>query len=192
MARQHRLSAAICAGILALTVGPAVALAGSAPQAGRLSQSSSASGPTQRQIRQAVAKAEKSSRLWATVNACAPKGHPHLFGVRAQEPALGFHAWLKITIQVQYWDTTKKQWLLDPAPGTTQAIPLGFITYGFQQGGFTFRFPSYHGRLRALVTFEWHHGGKIVGSTVRRTTGGHHDADFAAPKGYSAPNCTLP
>jgi hypothetical protein len=185
MARQHRLSAAICAGILALTVGPAVAIAGSAPSAAR------ATRPSAKQIRLAVAKAERSSHLWATVNACAPKGHPHLFGVRAQEPALGFRSWLKITIQVQYWDTTKQQWLIDPAPGTTQAIGLGFVTFGFQQGGFTFKFPNYHGRLRALVSFEWHHSGKVIGTTVRRTTGGHHDADFARPKGYSAPNCTL-
>jgi hypothetical protein len=205
MARQHRLSAAICAGILALVAGPAVALAGSArptahaataarPSAhtAAFSTDSAAGGPSERQIRAAVAKAERSGHLWGTVNACAPAGHPHLLGVRGQLPALGFASRLKIIIEVEYWDATKQQWLIDPAPGATQVLPLGVVSDGYQQGGFTFRFRNFHGRLRALLTFEWHRSGRLLGSTTRLTTAGHHDADFAQPPGYSAASCHLP
>jgi hypothetical protein len=198
MARQHRLSAAICAGTLALVAGPAVALAGSAHPSAHSAHSATqsatlraTSGPTQRQIRAAIAKAKRSPRLWATVNACAPSGHPHMFGVRGQEPALGFASRLKLVIQVEYWDKTKKQWVMDTDPNATQTVPLGRVSFGFQQGGFSYKFPQFHGRLRALVTFEWHRAGKLLGSASRLTTAGHHDADFSRPKGFSAATCRL-
>jgi hypothetical protein len=194
MVRQHRLSAAICAGILGLVVGPAVALAGSArpsAPAAAATSSAAATGPSQHQIHVAVAKAKSSTHLWATVNACAPAGHPHLFGVRGQLPALGFPSRLKIIISVEYWDTVKQQWLADPNPSATQVIPLGVVSYGYQQGGFTFKFRQFHGKLRALLTFEWHRSGKLLGSTSRLTSAGHHDADFAQPTGYSAATCRL-
>lgn len=191
MARQHRLSAAICVGILAVVAGPAVALAGSGRPSAHATASAKSNGPSERQIRAAIAKAENSTHLWATVNACAPAGHPHLIGIRGQLPALGFPARLKIIIDIWYWDTTKQQWALDTDSSSVQTIPLGVVSYGFQQGGFTYRFPQFHGRMRAELTFEWHRSGRLLGSTTRQTTAGHHDADFARPRGYSAASCRL-
>jgi hypothetical protein len=203
MAQPQRLSAAICAGTIALIAGPAVALAGSARPGARPSarpaaspsahatEATAASGPSARQIKAAIAKAESSTHLWATVNACAPAGHPHLFGVRGQLPALGFPARLRIVIDVEYWNSTQQQWVVDSDPNTVQTIRLGVVSYGYGQGGFTYRFPQFQGRLRARLTFDWVRSGRLLGSTTRLTSAGHHDADFAQPKGYSAAACRL-
>ena len=59
--------------------------------------------PTKAQIRTAVARAERSKSLWATVNICNSKRYPDRIGVRGQMPSLGFAAWLSMDIQVQYY-----------------------------------------------------------------------------------------
>jgi hypothetical protein len=170
----------------------ATAAAAGAPAALAVTSSRSAapaSGPTQKQIRAAVAKATHSGHLWATINACAPTGHPHLLGVRGQMPALGFPARLAMVIQIEYWDTTKKRFL--PDPGIAFRNRLGIVTAGYEQGGHNFFFKPHAGKLRATITFLWHRNGALLGSATRPTTTGHHDADFARPAGYSAATCTL-
>src|SRR6516165_1209759 len=59
--------------------------------------------PTAAQMRAAVQRAERSKYLWATVNICNTKRHPHAIGVRGQMPALGFPALLQMTVHLKYW-----------------------------------------------------------------------------------------
>ncbi len=145
--------------------------------------------PTPKQIKAAIAKATHSGHLWATINACAPKGHPHLLSVRGQMPALGFPARLSIFIQIDYWNTAQKRFLPDSKVAFTDR--LGVVSFGFEQGGHNFTFTPHAGRLRATVTFMWRRNGVLLGSTSRTTSAGHHNALFAHPKGYSAATCTL-
>lgn len=145
--------------------------------------------PTPKQVKAAVGKATHSGHLWATINACAPKGHPHLLSVRGQMPALGFPARLSISIQIDYWNVAQKLFLPDSQVAFTDR--LGVVSFGFEQGGHNFTFTPHAGRLRATVTFMWRRNGRLLGSTTRTTTAGHHNALFAHPKGYSAASCTL-
>jgi hypothetical protein len=167
----------------------ALALAGAAVIGAPALAAPKPSNPTPKQIKAAIHKATTSGHLWATINACAPKGHPHLLSVRGQMPALGFPARLSTVIQIDYWNVAQKRFLPDSKVAFTNR--LGVVSFGFEQGGHNFIFNPHAGRLRATVTFMWRRSGVLLGSTSRTTTAGHHDALFAHPKGYSAATCTL-
>ena len=143
--------------------------------------------PTPAQVRSAVRTAEKSRSLWATVNICDTKRFPNTVGVRGQMPALGFKATLKINIQVEFFDTKH----FTPAPNAAMQIPLGTVATGLQQGGATFMFKPHAGLFRATIEFQWLRGRTVLGSTTRRTTGGHKGADFGNPPHFSAPQCRI-
>ena len=168
----------------------ALALAGAALMSAPAALAASKpSNPTPKQIKAAIQKATHSGHLWATINACAPSGHPHLLSVRGQMPALGFPARLSTLIQIDYWNIAQKRFL--PDDKVAFRARLGVVSFGFEQGGHNFTFTPHAGRLRATVTFMWRRNGALLGSTSRTTTAGHHNALFAHPKGYSAATCTL-
>jgi hypothetical protein len=164
---------------LATGVLIAAVLAAAAPQA------AAAAGPTPAQIRGALAHAEHSRRLWATVNICKDNA----LGIRGQMPTLGFGASLSMEIQVQYWAGAKMRFQLHPSAKVS--VALGTPAHDVHQGGATFPFGPHAGLLRGYVTFVWKRGGKVLGRTHRATSAGHHDADGGDPPGYSAPGCTL-
>jgi hypothetical protein len=145
--------------------------------------------PTPAQIRSAVSSAERSRSLWATVHICDTKRFPHTIGVRGQMPALGFSSSMLIDVQVDFFDTTTKRFA--PVPKASMKIPLGKVPNGLQQGGATFTFMPHTGLLEAKIQFEWVRGGKLLGSTTRRTTGGHKGADFGDPPHFSAAQCQI-
>ncbi len=146
-------------------------------------------GPTPSQVRGAVRSAERSKRLWATVNVCDTRRHPNTIGIRGQVPALGFPASISIAITVEYFDQATKRFA--PAPGARRSISIGNVTNGIRQGGVTFQFPLHAGRLRGSATFSWERGSRVIGRTDRLTTAGHRDADFSDPHGFSAATCTI-
>jgi hypothetical protein len=148
------------------------------------------SSPTRAQIRQAVARAEHSRKLWATVNICNTKHYPKVIGVRGQIPSLGFPASLSMTVGVDYQPTPKIGFKPDPQAKAT--ISLGRSASRLQQGGVRFRFGAHSGPLRGRVTFQWRLGRRLIGSTQRLTTRGHHDADFGDPRRFSAAQCNIP
>src|SRR5581483_5951439 len=150
--RQLRTAALALMGA-ALVAAPAAAAA-SAPKP---------TDPTPKQIKAAIHKATSSGHLWATINACAPSGHPHLLSVRGQMPALGFPARLSIFIQIDYWNIAQKRFLPDSKVAFTDR--LGVVSFGFEQGGHNFTFTPHAGRLRATVTFMWRRSGVLLGST---------------------------
>jgi len=148
-----------------------------------------ASGPTPNQIKSAVHSAERSKRLWATINVCDTRKHPHTIGIRSEAPALGFQATISISIAVDFYSKTDKRF--EPDPNATKMIKVGPVTHGIHQRGVTFRFAPHTGRLRGTATFSWTRHGKVPGSTERLTTQSHHDADFGDPSGFSAATCMI-
>ena len=149
----------------------------------------STSGPTPNQIKSAVHNAERSKRLWATINVCDTRKHPHTIGIRSEAPALGFQATISISIAVDFYSKTDKRF--EPDPNATKMIKVGPVTHGIHQRGVTFRFAPHTGRLRGTATFSWTRHGKVLGSTKRLTTTSHHDADFGDPSGFSAATCMI-
>jgi hypothetical protein len=149
----------------------------------------SGANPTPNQIRTAVRKAERSKRLWATINICDTRKHPHTIGIRGQVPALGFRSSISISFGIEFWSQTTKQYT--PDPNANRVITLAAVSHGIHQRGITFQFPPHAGRLRGTAIFAWTRHGKVVGSTQRLTTPHHRDADFGDPAGFSAATCTI-
>jgi hypothetical protein len=146
-------------------------------------------GPTGTQVRAAIRKAERSRDLWATVNICNTRRYPNAIGIRGQMPSLGFNASLAMHIGVDFWVITKHRF--QPVPRTSQSVSLGRSHAGLRQGGVRFKFPSHAGHLRGSVTFVWRLGRRVIGSITRKTTGGHHGADFGDPPRYSSSQCWI-
>jgi hypothetical protein len=167
--------------IAAVLAGVTAAPAGAATQA---------SGPSSAQIRAALATAERSGALWATVNICNTSRHRDVIGIRAQQPALGFSSTLFVRIEVEYWSGTAYR--PDPAPGATKLLRLGTASGGStRQAGWSFQFGPHAGTLRGLVRYQWVHGSRVLGSTTRVTTQGHNGVRYADPPGYSAAKCAI-
>jgi hypothetical protein len=170
------------AALLTTVLAAAVLMAGVPAAAGAV-------GP--RQIARAVRSAEKSPSLWATVNICSSRKYPHDLGVRGQMPTLGFSASLEMVIQVQYWSASSRHFVPIQSNLATTRLSLGSASTGLEQDGAVFPFRAHTGLLRAMVTFIWTRGGKLIGQTTRRTTAGHSDADHGSPPHYSAAQCRI-
>jgi hypothetical protein len=146
--------------------------------------------PTPNQIRKAIARAERSHSLWATINLCDTRRYPNTVGVRGQMPGLGFPSWMSMQIHVNYWSKQKHRFL--PSPGSRRLVRLGRSSTLLQQGGALEQFQPHKGYLfNATIQFIWRRSGKLLGQTTRRTTAGHHGADFGDPKHFSAKQCKI-
>jgi hypothetical protein len=166
-------------GLLAtLAVAPAQA---SGPKSG---------GPTAAQIRKAVASAEHSPNLWATVNICNTRHHRYVLGIRTQVPALGFSSSISVRVRVTYWNG--KKFKLDPNPGASKLLPIGVATNGTRQAGWNFQFGKNAGLLGGRAIFTWVRAGKTIGTITEKTTGGHGtQVKGAAPPGHSEASCKI-
>jgi hypothetical protein len=165
------------------TVGALSALAALAPAAA--SARAATTTPTRAQIRAAIRAAERSPKLWATVNVCdAP-----WFGIRGEIPALGFAANLSMTIQVDYWNAAKKRFV--PLRGVSKTVSMGTLTSDLHQAGSSWRFKP-PATLSGTVTFEWQLGHQVIGRTTRLTARGIKGVDDSRPRGTSAASCKLP
>ena len=154
-------------------------------------------GPTlQQQIKAAVAKAERSPDLWATVNQCSssatvPPGD--VVGIRGQMPSLGIAAKMYMQISVSYWNYNDNQF---ESANASTSVSLGKGAHGAHQGGVNFPFaPPTAGSqpyvVRGTITFEWTIAGKVVGKVTRNTGHGYANVGFSNPPGFSAGTCTL-
>jgi hypothetical protein len=148
-------------------------------------------GPSPARIRGAVRSAERSRSLWATINICDSRRHPHQLGVRGQMPALGFSASLSMVVQVDSYSAATRRFVPIQSPQAMVALPLGSSSSGLQQDGAVFPFDAHSGLHNATITFTWTRGGKVLGETKRRTTAGHRDADFGSPPHFSAAQCRI-
>jgi hypothetical protein len=153
------------------------------------------SGPTAAQIRKAVAKAERSKSLWATVNVCQITGKQAAYGgsigIRGQMPTLGFFSTLTMTIQLNRYSAKTKSFARLPYPTAKTTVSPGAFANDLHQDGAVFPFGGPAGLLNATVTFSWTRAGKLLGSTAQQTTAGHHDAAGGYPAHYSAAQCHL-
>jgi hypothetical protein len=165
------------AGVAALAL-PAAAHADSTPKP-----------PSHAQIRTALRQAKTSPRLWATVNVCNTRNHPGVIGIRAQMPALGFAATLRMRFEVDYLSAQGKNY--KPVHGASRNIDLGVQKTGLHQEGVLFSFPGQSGQLRGKVRFQWANGRQLLGQALQTTTHGHPGADFGEPAHYSAPHCVI-
>jgi len=149
-------------------------------------------GPTAQQIRTAVAAAERSPDLWATVNVCTSGTSDDEVGIRGQMPSLGFATTLLMNISLSYWNYTDMQF--EPF-NASSPLSLGKGTHGIHQGGVSFPvYPPAAGSMylvRGAITFEWKLGDKILGKVVRNTGHGYPNVGFSDPPGYSSGTCTL-
>jgi hypothetical protein len=180
-----RLLGLVCTAFAALAWGATIA------------QARHAAGhhPTKAQVRQALARARHSQQLWATINVCRAKGHQGSkggeIGVRGQMPTLGFAATLSMTVQLNHWSTKTKTFSPLPFRTAKTTVSPGTFAKNLHQDGAVFPFGGPTGLLDATVTFSWSRGGKLLGTAVRRTAAGHHDAAGSRPPRYSAAQCRL-
>jgi len=162
----------------------ALTLAAAAPAA--------AKPPTARQVAKAVAAAEKSSSLWATINICNSRTHRDDIGVRGQMPSLGFSSTMSMTITLNAWSSTDKRFEPIDSNNAVAKVKLGSFSRGLEQGGTVYPFQKGEtGRWNATIVFTWMRQGKMIGQTHRRTTAGHHTADYGSPPRYSAKQCSI-
>jgi hypothetical protein len=152
-------------------------------------------GPTAAQIRKAVAGAERSEMLWATVNVCQTKGTQAAqggsIGVRGQMPTLGFASTLSMTIQLNRYSPKTKSFVALPYATAKTTVSPGTFATDLHQDGAVFPFSGPAGLLNATVTFSWTRAGKLLGSTTQQTTAGHRDAVGGRPAHYSTAQCQL-
>jgi hypothetical protein len=104
-------------------------------------------------------------------------------------PGLGFPSWMSMKVQVNYWSKSKHRFV--PSPGASKLVRLGRSSTLLQQGGALEQFRPHTGYFNATIQFIWRRSGKLLGETKRRTTAGHHRADFGDPKHYSAKQCKI-
>jgi hypothetical protein len=153
------------------------------------------SGPTAAQIRKAVANAERSKMLWATVNVCQTKGKRAAkggnIGVRGQMPTLGFASTLSLTIQLNRYSAASKSFVAISDPTAKRTVSPGTFAKDLHQAGEVFPFSSPAGLLNATVTFSWTRAGKLLGSATQQTTAGHPDTVGGRPAHYSTAHCQL-
>jgi hypothetical protein len=153
------------------------------------------SGPTPAQIRKAIAIAEHSKMLWATVNVCQIKGKQAVkggdVGVRGQMPTLGFTSTLSMTIQLNRYSPKSKSFVALPYATAKTTVSPGTFATDLHQDGAVFPFSGPAGLLNATVTFSWTRAGKLLGSTTQQTTAGHRDASGGRPAHYSTAHCQL-
>ena len=180
---------------LACTLLAIIAALGGCATAAQANRTTGRRGPTAAQIRKAVAGAERSKLLWATVNVCQTNGkhaaHGGSIGVRGQMPTLGFAATLGMTIQLNRYSAKSKSFVALPYPTAKTTVSPGTFATDLHQDGAVFPFSGPAGLLNATVTFSWTRAGKLLGSTTEQTTAGHRDAAGGRPAHHSTAQCQL-
>jgi hypothetical protein len=172
-----------------------IAALGSCATAAQAKRTSQRAGPTAAEIRKAVATAERSKMLWATVNVCQITGKQAAqggsIGVRGQMPTLGFASKLSMTIQLNRYSAKSKSFVALPYATATTTVSPGTFATDLHQDGAVFPFSGPAGLLNATVTFSWTRAGKLLGSTTQQTTAGHRNAAGGRPAHYSTAQCLL-
>lgn len=139
---------------------------------------------------------ETSPHLWATVNICDSEKSPDTIGVRASMPGTGREKErMFMRFRLQFRSDEDGTWrdFSDDAGTVSEWVSVGRATFKARQSGWTFPFELEAGQeyeLRAVVSFQWRRGEKVVRKLARRTTSGHRSA-LAEPKGYSAATCVI-
>lgn len=118
-----------------------------------------------------------------------------MIGVRASMPPHGHpHDTMYMRFWLQYFDTVGEEWRSLEGSAGASFTKLG-LANATREAGRSFQLapqPQASAvKLRGLVEFQWRHGSRLVASTTRPTTAGHHSKVGAVPPGFSAATCTL-
>jgi hypothetical protein len=146
------------------------------------------SNPTKTEVAKAIKQAERSSKLWATINLCSPKHHRGSIGVRAEMPALGFSSELKMTFSLEYWSASAHKYLLVPHTTATY-IAARKASTGLYQFGVQYSF-AHAVTLIGRVKVFWVRDNKVLGSKTVSTTAHHPSVKDADPLHFSVSTCT--
>lgn len=135
-----------------------------------------------------------SRALWATIDVCEPTDQPNTVGIRGSMPGDGqAHDTMYMSFRLQYMNATASQWV-----DLSKTVPA-FVAVGAaktaRQGGSSFELKPVSGQaafmMRGVVSFQWRHGGTVVASLSRPTTGGHQSLAGADPATFSAATCLI-
>jgi hypothetical protein len=137
----------------------------------------------------------QSRELWATVDICNPANQPNMVGIRGSMPSDGHDKdAMYMRFQLQYLEAKGSTWVNLVHGGDSGFIAVGAAKTA-RQGGTSFQLMPVKGSpaytMRGLVTFQWHHGAKVLHEVTRATSAGHHGVANADPPGYSAAECTI-
>ena len=134
--------------------------------------------------------------LWATINICDTRAHPNTVGIRASMPGTGKRAErMYVRFRLQYYSAARDEWRFVGPRGDSGWVSLGSARYHRRETGRNFRLAapaegrSY--RIRALVSFEWRRGKRVVRVEPRRTRERGAAVTGADPRGFSAAECTI-
>ena len=178
---------AIAASLLAVTTAAILACAASPSL--DAADAATRAGPTARQIAAAVNTAERSSSLWATINACTRTRNGRvLVGFRGQMPALSFATRVQMVMSAYYYDASTRSYV--QIADSSHTLSLGVLSSGTIQAGlrYTIAAPT---RIEGQIVFRWLRDGVVLGSVTRTTTGGHTGVQSATPAGHSAATCSV-
>ena len=139
--------------------------------------------------------ADRSARLWATVNICDTAKNPDTLGVYASMPGSGKRGErMFMRFRAQYFSLRDELWHNFLSRGNDSGwVAVGSATSVATRSGWKFTFAPRSGqryRLRGKVNFEWRRGDKVVRREVRRTRGGH-PSSVGDPRRYSAATCEI-
>jgi hypothetical protein len=180
--------------IVVAVLGMLAGLTGSLAAGATTTTPAASKPPTAAQIREAIARAEKSSGLWATVDICSPPSQKDMFGIRGQIPALGFAATVQMRITPQYYSVKTGTFKPVPAqphkPSPTTTLAPVSITTGYEQEGVSFKITP-PAVLNATITFTWKLGSKVLATTTRTTRTGVVGVQHASPADFSAADCRI-
>jgi hypothetical protein len=137
-----------------------------------------------------------NQRPWATINVCDTTQHPDTIGIRASMPGSGrSDGRMFMRFQVEYFDPSTNDWALGDRTADSGFRSVGSTKYSHRESGWNFAIvPPTDGqtyRLRALVTFEWRTGRRVVRRVRLRTRSGHPTNTGADPRGFSAAECRI-
>jgi len=143
----------------------------------------------------AGARTADQRALWATVNVCDTLRHPNVIGVRGSMPGADNHSetlWMRF--RVQYYAAAADRWKFVRENGDSGFVKVGSAKFKARQGGQLFTIPPPPGasfKLRGFVTFQWRLKKKVVRTTTRVSTAGHHSSSGSDPDGYSSDTCVI-
>jgi hypothetical protein len=157
--------------------------------------SAAAASPARRaRPAQLPASLRSSSQLWATIDVCSPPDQRDTIGIRGSMPGDGSaRDSMFMRFRLQHVDATLRRWV-DLANAASRFMAVGTSSFG-REGGVSFtlyRPPSGTSYvLRGVVTFQWRHGSKVLGTLSRATGSGHPGSTGSDPRNYSAATCHI-
>jgi hypothetical protein len=151
-----------------------------------LAAASTTSSPSAAKIRADVARAERSSGLWATINICNTKAHPDTVGIRGQIPPLGFQNQMQMQIELEYYSV--KTGAFEPLSAASASAGTSATRLTQEGVNFQVKPPAV---LDGRITFSWTLNHKLLAKTTRTTRAGVTGVRDGKGASSSAAECRI-